>query len=307
MQVTSVKEIRRLIAKAKRWDLFFSLLGLLALLLAVIVLIGLFLNLLWDGAPRISWEFFTNFSSRRATTAGIAAAWVGTLLVMLVTALTAVPLGVAAGVYLEEYAPKNWLTGLIEINISNLAGVPSVVYGLLGLGLFVYLLELGQSIAAAGLTLALLILPIVIVATREAIRTIPRVIREGAYALGATKWQMVSHHIIPYSSAGILTGIIIGLARAIGETAPLITVGAAVAIFSYPSSPVKGEFPFLSFDWLRESFTVMPIQMFQWTSRPDSAFQVNAAAAGLVLIALTLLMNGFAIWLRYRLRKNIKW
>ena len=307
MQVTSITEIRRLIGKAKRWDLVFSLLGLLALLLAVIVLVGLFVNLLWEGAPRLSWDFFTNFSSRRATGAGIAAAWVGTLLVMIVTALTAVPLGVAAGVYLEEYAPKNWLTGLIEINISNLAGVPSVVYGLLGLGLFVYLLGLGQSIAAAGLTLALLILPIVIVATREAIRTIPGAIREGAYALGATKWQMVSHHIIPYSSAGILTGVIIGLARAIGETAPLITGGAAVAIFSYPSSPVKGEFPFLSFDWLRESFTVMPIQMFQWTSRPDQAFQVNAAAAGLVLIALTLLMNGFAIYLRYRLRKNIKW
>ena len=307
MQVTSITEIRRLIAKAKRWDLVFSLLGLLALLLAVIVLVGLFVNLLWEGAPRLSWDFFTNFSSRRATGAGIAAAWVGTLLVMLVTALTAVPLGVAAGVYLEEYAPKNWLTGLIEINISNLAGVPSVVYGLLGLGLFVYLLGLGQSIAAAGLTLALLILPIVIVATREAIRTIPGAIREGAYALGATKWQMVSHHIIPYSSAGILTGVIIGLARAIGETAPLITVCAAVAIFSYPSSPLKGEFPFLSLDWLRESFTVMPIQMFQWTSRPDPAFQVNAAAAGLVLIALTLLMNGFAIYLRYRLRKNIKW
>jgi phosphate transport system permease protein len=307
MEVTSVSEIRRLIAKAKRWDLVFSLLGLLALSMAVIVLVGLFTNLLWEGAPRLSADFFTHFSSRRATSAGIAAAWVGTLLVMLVTALTAVPLGVAAGVYLEEYAPKNWLTGLIEINISNLAGVPSVVYGLLGLGLFVYLLGLGQSIAAAGLTLALLILPIVIVATREAIRTIPRAIREGAYALGATKWQMVADHIIPYSSAGILTGIIIGLARAIGETAPLITVGAAVAIFSYPSSPVKSEFPFLSFDWLRESFTVMPIQMFQWTSRPDAAFQINAAAAGLVLIALTLLMNGFAIWLRYRLRKNIKW
>jgi phosphate transport system permease protein len=307
MEPTAVVEIRRLITKAKRWDLFFSLLGLLALALAVTVLLGLFVNLLWDGAPRLSWEFFTHFSSRRATSAGIAAAWVGTLLVMLVTALTAVPLGVAAGVYLEEYAPKNWLTGLIEINISNLAGVPSVVYGLLGLGLFVYLLGLGQSIAAAGLTLALLILPIVIVATREAIRAIPGAIREGAYALGATKWQMVSHHIIPYSSAGILTGVIIGLARAIGETAPLITVGAAVAIFSYPSSPVSGEFPFLSIDWLRESFTVMPIQMFQWTSRPDSAFQANAAAAGLILIALTLLMNGFAIYLRYRLRKNIKW
>lgn len=302
-----VSEIRALISKAKRWDLFFSLIGMMALLLAVLVLVGLFVNLLIDGAPRLSWEFFTNFSSRRATSAGIAAAWIGTLLVMLVTAMTAVPLGVSAGVYLEEYAPKNWLSSIIEINISNLAGVPSIVYGLLGLGLFVYLLDLGHSIAAAGLTLALLILPIVIVATREAIRTIPKVIREGAYALGATKWQMVSHHILPYSSAGILTGIIIGLARAIGETAPLITVGAAVAIFTHPSSPVKSEFPYLSFEWLKEDFTVMPIQMFQWTSRPDPAFQVNAAAAGVVLIAMTLLMNGFAIYLRYRLRKNIKW
>ena len=307
MEPAHVSEIRALISKAKRWDLFFSLMGMVALLLAVLVLVGLFVNLLIDGAPRLSWEFFTNFSSRRATSAGIAAAWIGTLLVMLVTAMTAVPLGVSAGVYLEEYAPKNWLSSIIEINISNLAGVPSIVYGLLGLGLFVYLLDLGHSIAAAGLTLALLILPIVIVATREAIRTIPKVIREGAYALGATKWQMVSHHILPYSSAGILTGIIIGLARAIGETAPLITVGAAVAIFTHPSSPVKSEFPYLSFEWLKEDFTVMPIQMFQWTSRPDQAFQVNAAAAGLVLIAMTLLMNGFAIYLRYRLRKNIKW
>ena len=307
MEPTRVGEIRALISKAKRWDLFFSLMGMMALLLAVLVLVGLFVNLLIDGAPRLSTEFFTNFSSRRATSAGIAAAWIGTLLVMIVTAMTAVPLGVSAGVYLEEYAPKNWLSSIIEINISNLAGVPSIVYGLLGLGLFVYLLDLGHSIAAAGLTLALLILPIVIVATREAIRTIPKVIREGAYALGATKWQMVSHHILPYSSAGILTGVIIGLARAIGETAPLITVGAAVAIFTHPSSPFKSEFPYLSFEWLKEDFTVMPIQMFQWTSRPDQAFQINAAAAGLVLIAMTLLMNGFAIYLRYRLRKKIKW
>ena len=187
MEPTHVSEIRALISKAKRWDLFFSLMGMMALLLAVLVLVGLFVNLLIDGAPRLSWEFFSNFSSRRATSAGIAAAWIGTLLVMLVTAMTAVPLGVAAGVYLEEYAAKNWLSSIIEINISNLAGVPSIVYGLLGLGLFVYLLDLGHSIAAAGLTLALLILPIVIVATREAIRTIPKVIREGAYALGATK------------------------------------------------------------------------------------------------------------------------
>ncbi len=307
MQVTSVKEIRRLIAKAKRWDLFFSLLGLLALLLAVIVLIGLFMNLLWEGAPRISWEFFTNFSSRRATTAGIAAAWVGTLLVMLVTALTAVPLGVAAGVYLEEYAPKNWLTGLIEINISNLAGVPSIVYGLLALGIFVYMFGFGQSILSAGLTLALLILPIIIVTTREALRSIPQMVREGAYACGATKWQVVSDHLVPYSMPGILTGVIIGLSRAIGETAPIITIGALTFIAFLPPVPFTGEPPAGLFDWLFSPFTVMPIQIFNWTSRPDPAFQANAAAASLVLVVLTLGMNGLAIWLRYRLRKNIKW
>jgi phosphate transport system permease protein len=221
--------------------------------------------------------------------------------------MAAVPLGVGAGIYLEEYAPKNWLTNVIEINISNLAGVPSVVYGLLGLGLFVYAWKLEHSVVAAGLTLALLILPIIIVATREAIRTIPNHVREGVYALGATKWQLVAHHVIPYSSAGILTGIIIGIARAIGETAPLITVGAAVAIFTLPSSPFSNEFPFLSFAWLKEPFTVMPIQMFQWTSRPDPAFQINAAAAGVVLIVMTLALNGLAIYLRYRLRKNLKW
>jgi phosphate transport system permease protein len=182
-----------------------------------------------------------------------------------------------------------------------------VVYGLLGLGLFVYALDLQHSIASAGLTLALLILPIVIVTTREAIRTIPNGIREGAYALGATKWQMVSHHILPYSSAGILTGVIIGVARAIGETAPLITVGAAVAIFALPTSPFLSEFPFLSLTWLKEDFTVMPIQMFQWTSRPEQVFQANAAAAGVVLILMTLALNGLAIYLRYQLRKRVKW
>jgi phosphate transport system permease protein len=156
---------------------------------------------------------------------------------MLVTALVAVPLGVGAGIYLEEYAPKNLLTDIIEINVTNLAGVPSIIYGLLALGLFVYQFGLGQSIAAAGLTLALLILPVVIVATREAIRTIPQNIREGAYACGATKWQMVSHHIIPYSLPGIMTGVIIGLARAIGETAPIITIGALTFIAFLPPSP----------------------------------------------------------------------
>ncbi|MDP3037575.1 MAG: phosphate ABC transporter permease PstA, partial [Rhodocyclaceae bacterium] len=238
---------------------------------------------------------------------GILSAWVGTVLVMIVTGLAAVPLGVAAGVYLEEYAPKNWLTDVIEINITNLAGVPSIVYGLLALSLFVYQFGLGQSILAAGLTLALLILPVVIVATREAIRAIPQIIREGSYACGATTWQTVKDHILPYSSAGILTGVIIGMARAIGETAPIITIGALTFIAFLPPLPFTGVPPAGLFDWLFAPFTVMPIQMFNWTSRPEAAFQTNAAAAGFILVLMTLAVNGAAIWLRYRLRKNITW
>jgi phosphate transport system permease protein len=175
------------------------------------------------------------------------------------------------------------------------------------LGLFVYEFGFGQSILSAGLTLALLILPVVIVATREAIRAIPQMIREGAYACGATTWQTVSDHILPYSSAGILTGVIIGMARAIGETAPIITIGALTFIAFLPPLPYTGEPPAALFDWLFAPFTVMPIQMFNWTSRPEAAFQVNAAAAGFILVLMTLAMNGTAIWLRYRLRKNIKW
>jgi phosphate transport system permease protein len=199
------------------------------------------------------------------------------------------------------------VTDLIEINVTNLAGVPSIVYGLLALGLFIYQFGLGQSVLTAGLTLALLILPVIIVATREAIRSIPAMIREGAYALGATKWQTTAHHIIPYSLPGILTGVIIGLARAIGETAPIITVGALTFIAFLPAPPIGPEPPFLSFEWLMSGFTVLPIQMFNWTSRPEAAFQVNAAAAGVVLLAMTLSMNALAIYVRYRLRKSIKW
>jgi phosphate transport system permease protein len=219
----------------------------------------------------------------------------------------AVPLGVAAGIWLEEYAPKHWFTDLIEININNLAGVPSIIYGLLALGLFVYTFGLGQSVRTAGLTLALLILPVVIVATREAIRSIPQMIREAAYALGATKWQTVKDHILPYSMPGILTGIIIGLSRAIGETAPIITIGALTFIAFLPPAPLTDVAPYVNFDWLKAPFTVMPIQIFNWTSRPDPAFHQNAAAAGVILVAMTLSMNALAIWLRYRLRKNIKW
>jgi phosphate transport system permease protein len=305
--VESRAEIRSLIARAKRWDVIFVALGILALGIGLLTFVALFVDMLVDGWSRLRPEFFTEFPSRRAGQAGILSAWVGTTLVMLVTAAVAAPLGVAAGVYLEEYAPKNWITDIIEINITNLAGVPSIVYGLLALGLFVYAFGLGQSIQTAGLTLALLILPIVIVVTREAIRAIPAMIREGAYAVGATKWQTVKDHIVPYSMPGILTGVIIGMSRAIGETAPIITIGALTFIAFLPPMPVTAEFPFFSFEWLKAPFTVMPIQMFNWTSRPDEAFHANAAAAGTILVFMTLVMNGLAIWLRYRLRKNIKW
>ena len=300
-------DIRRLIARAKRWDVIFIVLGILALGVGFLTFLALFVDMLVDGWERLRPEFFTQFPSRRAGQAGILSAWVGTTLVMIVTAAVAVPLGVASGIYLEEYAPRNWVTDVIEINITNLAGVPSIVYGLLALGLFVYAFGLGQSVQTAGLTLALLILPLVIVSTREAIRAIPAMIREGAYAVGATRWQTVRDHIVPYSMPGILTGVIIGLSRAIGETAPIITIGALTFIAFLPPAPLTADFPFLSFEWLRAPFTVMPIQMFNWTSRPDEAFHANAAAAGAILVFMTLTMNGLAIWLRYRLRKNIKW
>ncbi len=302
-----IGEIRALIVRHKRRDLIFALVGLAALMLGVLVFAALFVGMAIDGLPRLSLEFFGNFPSRRAERAGILSAWVGTTLVMLTTALAAIPVGVGAAIYLEEYAPKNLITDIIEINVTNLAGVPSIVYGLLALGLFVYQFGFGQSILSAGLTLALLILPIVIVATREAIRSIPASIREGAYALGATKWQTTADHILPYSAPGIMTGIIIGMARAIGETAPIITIGALTFIAFLPPAPVKSEFPFVSFEWLFSPFTVMPIQMFNWTSRPEAAFHQNAAAAGLVLVLMTLSMNAVAIYIRYRLRKNIKW
>jgi phosphate transport system permease protein len=260
-----------------------------------------------DGAPRLSWDFFTNFPSRRPAQAGILSAWVGSTLVMVVTAAAAIPVGVASAVYLEEYAAKNWFTAIIEINITNLAGVPSIVYGLLALGLFVYAFGFGQSILSAGLTLGLLILPVVIVATREAIRSIPSMIREAAFAVGATKWQTTFDHVLPYAMPGIMTGVIIGMARAIGETAPIITIGALTFIAFLPPAPVTTEFPFLSLEWLMAPFTVMPIQMFNWTSRPEAAFHQNAAAAGLVLLLMTLSMNALAIYIRYQLRKRIKW
>jgi phosphate transport system permease protein len=305
--VLAAEALRRGLSRRKLMDKVFVLIGLIVMIACLAVLAVLFIDLVKDGADRFGWDFFNSFASRHAERAGILAAWVGTSLIMVVTAICAVPVGVAAAIYLEEYAPKNWFTAIIEVNVTNLAGVPSIVYGLLALGLFVYQFDLGQSIAAAGFTLALLILPIVIVATREAIRSVPKAIREAAYGCGATRWEVTKDHVLPYSTGGILTGMILGLSRAIGETAPIITIGALSFIAFLPESPFKSEFPFISFGWLDDPFTAMPIQMFNWVSRPDQAFQANAAAAGAILLGMTLIMNGLAIWIRYRFRKKINW
>jgi len=279
------QEIRRRIAHNKLRDHLFLVLGLLFTLIGFVLLFTLVIDLFMDGLPRISWAFFTSYPSR----------------------FPAVPLGIAAGIYLEEYGKKNWLTHLIEINMNNLAGVPSIIYGLLAIGLFVYFFKFSESILTGGLTLGLLILPMVVISTRESIRSIPNSIREASYALGATKWQTIKDHVLPYSMGGILTGTIIGLSRAIGETAPIITIGALTFIAFLPSSPLTTTFPFISFKWLFDPFTVMPIQMFNWISRPQKEFHLNAAAAGIVLLLMTLIMNGVAIYLRYKLRKRIKW
>lgn len=304
---TEGASLRRITARHKRADLLFALAGLLAMLIALAVLIALLGQLAFDGMSRLSSQFLTSYPSRFPDQAGVLSAWVGTVLVMFLTALTAVPLGIGAAIYLEEYAPKNWITDLIEINIANLAGVPSIVYGLMALGLLVYEFRLGQSFLTAGLTLAMLILPMVIIATREAIRAVPPHMREAAYALGATKWQTVRDHVVPYSMGGILTGLILALSRAVGETAPLITVGALSFIAFLPSPPISPDFPFVSFQWLFDPYTVLPIQMFNWVSRPQEAFHVNAAAAGLLLLFLTLTMNAIAIAIRGRFRKRIHW
>lgn len=303
----SIEELRENIKRRQIVSQIFAILGLLLIFFALFTLLALTVKMFIDGLPRLSWKFFFSFPSRKPEEAGIFAAWVGTAVVMMMTAVFAIPIGVASGIYLEEYGKKGWLAALIEVNISNLAGVPSIIYGLLALGLFVQDWNLGESILTAGLTLSLLILPVIVMATREAIRAIPNSLREAAYALGASKWQVIWDHLLPYSLGSILTGIIVALSRAIGETAPLITIGALTFIAFLPDPPFTSQFPYISFAWLKSPFTVMPIQMFNWVSRPQAAFQANAAAAGAVLVVMTLLMNGLAIYLRYRLRKGLKW
>jgi phosphate transport system permease protein len=295
------------LARRKRVDALFARAGFLVTLAVLSVLLALIGQLAVEGASRLSWQFLTSFPSRFAAQAGILSAWIGTILVMLLTALVAVPLGLGAAIYLEEYATKNRLTTVIDINIANLAGVPSIVYGLMAIALFVYEFRLGQSFLTAGLTLALLVLPMIIIAAREAIRAVPPHIREAAYALGATKWQTVQHHVLPCSMGGIMTGLILALSRAVGETAPLITVGALSFIAFLPHPPWESDAPFISFQWMFDPFTVMPIQMFNWVSRPQEEFHINAAAAGLVLLLMTLAMNALAIAVRARYRKRIRW
>lgn len=405
-----MRPIEASIRRGRITDRAFNVLGWAATVFCLVVLGLLLYDLVSHGWDRLNWKFVSSFPSRFAGRAGALSALVGSGLVMLITAFTAIPLGVAAGVYLEEYARKNWFTSLIEINIANLAAVPSIIYGLMALGLLVYQFHLGQSILTGGITLAFLILPIVIVATREALRAIPQHMREAAAALGATRWQVVKHHLLPYSTGGIATGVIIALSRAIGETAPLVTIGAISYIAFLPpppfserpwltatnaqvafDEPARGvplavggdlevrvrprdgesvvtrlavptnatpediralldgvpkldaafnsggnlavsatgdhEFAFAGdgsgvltalrlehgggrygpAEWTRSPFTVLPIQMWNWTSRPGADFAANAAAAGVLLMVVTLGMNGVAIAVRARMRRRIQW
>jgi phosphate transport system permease protein len=272
-------------------DVGFQVLALLVLVVALASLATLIWDIVNDGAGTVSWNFITGFSSRRASQAGIWHALTGSVFVIIVTALIAVPIGVAAAIYLEEYGGRSVGARIIELNITNLAAVPSIIYGLLGLGLFVRMMGMGRSVLAGACTLALLVLPVVILSTREALRAVPGTLREGSYALGATKWQTIWHQVLPVAAPGILTGLILALSRAIGETAPLITIGAVTFVTFAPYS-------------IWSPFTVLPIQIFNWVSRPQVEFHANAAAGILVLVALLLSMNAAAIWLRDRYQKR---
>ena len=270
----------------KAWGIFCTLIGLVLLF----VFIG---DILIDGIMRIDWSFITSLPSRKAEKAGIYTALMGSIWILVLTTLIAFPVGVAAGIYLEEYAKKNRFSGLIEINISNLAGVPSIIYGLLGLEVFVRIMNLGASVLAGSLTLSLLILPIVIVATREAIKSVPSSIKDASFALGASKWQTIWYQILPASGGGILTGVILALSRAVGETAPLIVVGALAYVPFAPSTPM-------------DEFSVLPIQIFNWISRPQHGFIENAAAAIIILLLITFVMNGIAVYFRNKWQKKWK-
>jgi phosphate transport system permease protein len=263
--------------------------------LAILVLLVLLADVLIDGLPRLSWQFITSLPSRKPELAGIAAALGGSIWLLVLTALIAFPIGVGAGLYLEEFSIESWWSRLIEINISNLAGVPSIIYGLLGLQVFARWMQPltgGRSVLTGALTLALLVLPVIIVATREALRTVPDGLRQAGFALGATRWQVVSAHVLPLALPGIMTGTILALSRAIGETAALITIGALTFVPFIPNSPTS-------------PFTALPIQIYNWVSRPQQGFHVNAAAGIVILMIVLLMMNATAILLRNRFQKTL--
>src|SRR5215207_4427109 len=275
-------------------DRVFTVLVFVATIIGLVVLAVLLVDVARDGVPRLSWDLITSFSSVSPERSGIYPALLGSLWLLGITALVSVPLGVGAAIYLEEYAPDNWLTRLIEINISNLAGVPSIIYGLLGLAIFVNLLVPitgGESVISGALTLSLLILPVIIIATREALRAIPVSVREGGIALGATRWEVIWSHLLPMAVPGALTGSILALSRAIGETAPLIVVGAATYITFAPDGPLS-------------AYSALPIQIYAWVSQPQPAFQVIAAAGIVVLMAVLVLTNSVAIYLRNRYQRR---
>ncbi len=255
--------------------------------LAVVILALLLQDVFVDGYRWVDAQFLNSFPSRFPEKAGIKSALAGTLWLVSFTALIAIPTGVLAAIYLEEYAPKNRLTHFIEINIANLAGVPSIVFGILGLAIFVRFFGLGRSVIAGALTMSLLILPVIIIAAKEAIRSVPNSLRLAAFALGATRWQVVRAHVLPSALPGILTGIILALSRAIGETAPLIMIGALTFVAFLPESPM-------------DEFTALPIQIFNWTARPQETFHELAAGGIIVLLAVLLLMNAVAVYIRYR-------
>lgn len=280
------RQRRRAIGQVFKWICF------AATAVAVVLLAVLLLDILNQGSGRLSIDFLTRFPSRFPARAGVKSALFGTLWTISFTAIFAFPLGVGAAIYLEEYAPRNRLTLVIQTNISNLAGVPSIVYGVLGLAVFVRFLALGRSVLAGALTLALLILPVIIISAQEAIRAVPPSIREGGLGLGATQWQTLRHLVLPMAMPGILTGTILALSRAIGETAPLIMIGALTFVAFTPESPL-------------DEFTVLPIQIFNWAARPQQEFHELAAGAIIVLLVVLLTMNAVAIVLRNRLRKEL--
>jgi len=290
---TTDREFEPRLSLRKRLGMLFGLLSAVAIAIGLVTLEVLIADVIHDGWRALSWDFLTSYPSRRPEQAGIRSALVGTFYILILVGLIAFPLGVAAAIYLEEFAPKNRLTATIEINLSNLAAVPSIVYGLLGLGVFVRTFMLGRSLLAGALTLSLLVLPIIIIASREALRAVPPSIREAGLALGASHWQTVRLFVLPAALPGILTGTILALARAIGETAPLITIGALTYVAFTPKS-------------LFDPFTVLPIQIFNWISRPQPAFHERAAAGIIVLLAVLLLFNGLAIFLRARLQRRIR-